>query len=386
MIFSLEVIEAKHGDCLLLHYGSTKNPKTIVIDGGPAGVYSQNLKPRLLELKDKLSPGKPFPLSMIMVSHLDDDHINGILQLMDDIDSDNHYEVNDVWVNTFDDIVGNVQLPTFAAFQASAAAVAESTLPLPANTPHHIAAVIASTPQGRKLRDIAAKLSIRINHPFKKVKKNPPLARGDNSQPKIDWDGVSIKVVHPNTERLLTLQKQWDKDLKKANEKGDETVFFASISDPDTSPFNMSSIVCYLKYKGKTILLTGDGRSEDIYTGLKANKLLDSKGKIHVDILKMPHHGSIRNMEKKFLEMVTADYYVISADGNHDNPDQPLLDIIVNTVKKGTLVLTNREGKKGLNAKIDKFLKALDTSGSKLKVLFLEDRSILIDLLDEYEY
>ena len=171
MIFTLEVVEAKHGDCLLLHYGSSKNPKTIVIDGGPAGVYSGNLKPRLLELKAKLSPAKPLPISMVMVSHLDDDHVNGVLQLMDDIDSENLYQVNDIWVNTFDDIVGNLQLPTISAIQASTAAIAESALPLPDNTPHHIAAVIASTSQGRQLRDIAAKLSIRINHPFKKVKK-----------------------------------------------------------------------------------------------------------------------------------------------------------------------------------------------------------------------
>ena len=35
MIFTLEALEAKHGDSLLLHYGTKKSPQLIVIDGGP---------------------------------------------------------------------------------------------------------------------------------------------------------------------------------------------------------------------------------------------------------------------------------------------------------------------------------------------------------------
>jgi len=52
MLFTLEALQAKHGDSLLLHYGKPKAPKLIVIDGGPAGVYKASLRPRLAELSD----------------------------------------------------------------------------------------------------------------------------------------------------------------------------------------------------------------------------------------------------------------------------------------------------------------------------------------------
>ena len=37
-IFSLEVVRARKGDCLLLHYGTEKQPRLGLIDGGPSGV------------------------------------------------------------------------------------------------------------------------------------------------------------------------------------------------------------------------------------------------------------------------------------------------------------------------------------------------------------
>ena len=36
-VFTLEALQAAHGDALLLHYGTLDNPRLIVIDGGPLG-------------------------------------------------------------------------------------------------------------------------------------------------------------------------------------------------------------------------------------------------------------------------------------------------------------------------------------------------------------
>ncbi len=56
---------------------------------------------------------------------------------------------------------------------------------------------------------------------------------------------------------------------------------------------------------------------------------LDGSGRRHVSILKVPHHGSIRNITADFLRAVTADTYVISADGRYGNPDVDALALIV---------------------------------------------------------
>ena len=92
MVFSLEALRAQHGDCLLLHFGAPGAPRTVLIDGGPGPVYGETLKPRLLQLRDhlmalgRIKAGDALPLELAMVSHIDDDHIGGLLALAEDPD------------------------------------------------------------------------------------------------------------------------------------------------------------------------------------------------------------------------------------------------------------------------------------------------------------
>jgi hypothetical protein len=78
-----------------------------------------------------------------------------------------------------------------------------------------------------------------------------------------------------------------------------------------------------------SMLLTGDARGDKIIDGLELVGLLRKKGKLHVNILKVPHHGSARNMEQGFFERVTADHYVFSGDGNHGNPDRQTVQMLL---------------------------------------------------------
>jgi hypothetical protein len=48
----------------------------------------------------------------------------------------------------------------------------------------------------------------------------------------------------------------------------------------------------------------------------------------------MPHHGSARNATRKFFTQVTADTYVISANGKHDNPDLATLIWLVEAAEE----------------------------------------------------
>jgi beta-lactamase superfamily II metal-dependent hydrolase len=91
---------------------------------------------------------------------------------------------------------------------------------------------------------------------------------------------------------------------------------------------NLSSIVFLARYGGRTILMTGDARGDYIVDGLdRAHLLRDGRAKL--DVLKLQHHGSARNADKKFFETVVADHYVISANGKYGNPDPPTFDAIV---------------------------------------------------------
>jgi hypothetical protein len=373
MIFTLEALQADYGDCLLLHYGKKSDPKILVIDGGPKAIYDNFLKPRLLAIKKKHFPATQLPISMVMVSHMDEDHVAGVLDLTEEMISKEtgnekmDFDVENLWFNSFDDIIGNIQIPAISSIAASVTAASVNSIPGLKKAERSISAVIASTAQGRQLRDNAVSLSIPVNNPFKATAKLAKLVRGDGKKSVVPWEGLTITVVHPNTARLEKLQKQWDADLKKAKAKGDPAIIMASLIKPDTSPFNLSSIVCLVESGAKKILLTGDARADDILEGLKLNKLLKN-GKLHVDILKMPHHGSIRNADADFFKTVTADHYVISANGKFDNPDKPLLNLMGENITKGTIHLTNQSGEKGLKTKLTSFEKKLKKDGSRLKL------------------
>src|SRR5688572_24593107 len=111
MLFSLDVIRARKGDCSILHYGSEDDPRLMIIDGGPRGVYAPHLKPRIEKIKKARGLGKQEPLAvdLLMVSHVDDDHIQGILDLTRDLIQDNpqFVQILSFWHNSFENIIGN---------------------------------------------------------------------------------------------------------------------------------------------------------------------------------------------------------------------------------------------------------------------------------------
>ena len=70
------------------------------------------------------------------------------------------------------------------------------------------------------------------------------------------------------------------------------------------------------------MLLTGDGHGDDILAGLeRARRARRSTARIHVDVLKVQHHGSEHNIDEEFAARVTADHYVFCGNGEHENPD-----------------------------------------------------------------
>jgi hypothetical protein len=379
-------MQALHGDCLLLHYGDTNNPKIIVIDGGPSSVYRDFLKPRLKDIKAKISPTKTLPLSMVMVSHLDDDHVNGIIELTQDMINGTNFITNNFWVNTFDNIIGNIQLPVVSSLAASASSIDPMAIsPFFQGKDEHYTAVIASVSQGRELQGNIKTIRALDNNPF-----NGLVSSEANLNP-IKWDNdMEIIVVHPTIKRLTKLQKIWDKALIKAKDKGDKTIVFASLIKPDQSVYNLTSIVCLVKSNDKTMLLTGDSLDKEVLEGLKEAKLL-TDGKLHVNILKIPHHGSIRNASEAFYKAVTADHYVISANGKHDNPDISTLELIEKATEGNdnfTIHLTNFEGENNLKEKLEAFITHIRARGRTFNINFRQPTktSIMLDLLNNVNY
>ncbi len=344
--FSLEAVYAKKGDSLILHYGTASKPRWILIDGGHNKVYDEYLKPRLEELRLSWAkdPDKRdrLPLYMVMVSHADADHLQGILDLTEHMlkekdpgTPDAPVTVDNLWFNGFEDLIAGAQTQSVESVEimdkfantASAGDAEELALPTALRENEDFRAVVASTKQGRQLLKDAKALAIEINAGFGEL----VMRGGDDSSVTKHPGGLTMKIVGPDKKRIDKLRTKWKADLKKILAKEKESANAASFSD--ASPFNLSStIVLVERGTGKnkrTMLLTGDARGDDMIQGLKEEGLLDQNGKIHVDIFKLPHHGSDRNVKDETFRDITAEHYLISANGEHGNPEPATLDMLV---------------------------------------------------------
>ena len=343
-VFTLEALQAAHGDSLILHYGPLNKPRFIVIDGGPKGIFKLSLGPRLKAIQIARGGGV-LEIRMLMVSHIDDDHITGVLDLtkmlrdLDDNGTQLPYDILTLWHNSFDDIAGKISASVGAQLFAS-------TKP---KTPDG-AAIVASVAQGRQLRLDADALGLNMNTGFDDMllfkKTSPSLNIGSD---------LKFTVLGPRQAELDALNKKWDKEVqallaKKKKKRGQGG---GSELDPadlqalaaefvDNSIHNLSSVVVLAEFDGKRMLLTGDARGDFILESLREANLLKD-GKISIDIFKVPHHGSVRNAAAELFETIIADHYVFSADGRDGNPDPPTFDLIFKARPKGKyhLWLTN---------------------------------------------
>ena len=75
-MFKLRVLQAEFGDCLILEYGTAAQPRYILIDGGPSSIYENHLREELRAIA--ASGGE---LEVMVLSHVDKDHVIGLLDL-----------------------------------------------------------------------------------------------------------------------------------------------------------------------------------------------------------------------------------------------------------------------------------------------------------------
>jgi beta-lactamase superfamily II metal-dependent hydrolase len=311
-MIKLEALRAKHGDCLILQWGDEGELYTALIDGGPSGVYKDFLRPRILELA--AAEDNAVILDLLMLSHIDDDHINGLLDLAKeikdrrcDVNSDQEFpkiRVRHFWHNSLEELL-DYEFPSSGTLVSTASAEVKQVPDIETATvsqyeKHFDSMVLASVPQGQQLHEYARVNGWPINAEFH----DPPLVVCRKGAESKVVKGLNLTVIAPAIAEIEKLRKVW-----KEKRKEDVTAAYR-----DRSPYNLSSIVVLAEYGGREVLLTGDARGDHILNGLETCGLLDKNGCIHVDVLKLSHHGSQNNVEKNFFEKVTADFYVVSGD------------------------------------------------------------------------
>jgi hypothetical protein len=376
MIFTFEALEAQQGDCLMIHAGTVQSPVLVVIDGGPKGNYANWLKPRLnaLQAAPAFAAGRKFGVDLLMVTHIDDDHIHGIIDLLADADA--NWQIRQAWFNSFADVKAATQKAAHAAGLDDTQTSMVTGLPVDP----HFGVTMASVGQGRSLRDELDERGIPMNDGVANLfTGGPPIVytSADGS--------LTLRLLAPNKTALDRLQQTWESTAIKA----------AAL---DNAVENLSSLVVLAVCSGKTILLTGDARGDRIVEGLQTAKLMPATGPLRVDVFKLPHHGSVRNCIPLMFAAIHARHYVISANGKNSNPDsealcnlarsrQPTDDFqvhLTNDPSGPDLPLWAAPDKTSMKAQIDAALLQFPWLKQKLVYPKLPGGSIQLDLLDQF--
>lgn len=340
MVFQLEVLPAMEGDCLLLHYGDDGDPRLMLIDGGPGGVYGKHLKPKLEDLRaahaDPLAP-KPLKIDVLMVSHVDDDHIGGVLNMTRDLKTSGaprRYKVLSLWHNALETLLAGDprELSSTVAQVKGAAAFDDDGLEaLMPEEPEEM--ILASYKQGLDLRSDAELLGWDINAEF-----GGAFIEAKAGMAPVDLGGgLEMTLVGPLEPEVAKLREEYEKFLKTKASAATPASVLAAFEDESIS--NLSSIVALATLGGHSILLTGDARGDKVLKGLEETGLMPASGPLPVDVLKVPHHGSCRNLAPVFFERIHADHYVFSGNGKHGNPDRETIEMLLDARPGGGFTL-----------------------------------------------
>jgi hypothetical protein len=340
-MIAFEALSAAHGDSLLVHDGGLPPSFLWLIDGGPEGVLDGSIMKRLSQLTQ---PPKPPRVTWGMISHIDDDHINGIDRLLERlVAATQGYKPKPVtfdrfWFNSFSALVGG-SVPSATGAAAAPQDIAIGLPPYLLGGDSDADAILQTVVQGDNVTANLRTLGLDGNPPTLDVISAPQTLPAP-------IDGATITILGPRKNRLDRLREAWKKAVatpdKQAREAALQELFLPARSLDRSIP-NLSSIVVMAEFPGnRSMLLTGDARGDDIVAGWTDLNHGQTPVK-PVSILKVPHHGSQRGITAAFLNAFPARHYVFSADGKYDNPDARVVEAVVTTqdTRDITLHFTN---------------------------------------------
>jgi beta-lactamase superfamily II metal-dependent hydrolase len=310
-VLRLHVFPADHGDCLWVEHGNERDLHHVLIDGGTDGAGKRLIK----HIREQHAGKVHFDL--MVVTHIDADHIAGVLRLLSARDIDASF--GDVWFN------GYVHLKPDAVDQMGGVQ-GEILTTLLLNKKRKLS-------WNGLFRNGAVRLTAAGKAPVKKL-----------------TTGARVTVISSDQQRLLRLEKTWKQDCWKAGldprrrkpiprtVQGFERMGIPDVDalaetpfEEDTAAPNGSSIGLVFEFEGKRLVLLGDAFPSVVLSGLRG---LNLPGVLDADIVKLAHHGSSGNTSKELVQKIHAESWVFSTSGAiFKHPDD---EAVARTIKYAT--------------------------------------------------
>lgn len=293
----IKFLKAGSGDCILIH----NEGKNILIDGGNDSVFLIDEYYKIISRQEKID--------LVIITHHDDDHISGILKLFKHLENKNETpEIKTIIFNS------PKKINSFLKEEVT-------TNLLSYKQAYELENVLFKNRDIQWITSIEKDINELFNEKFGEMK---------------------LEIFSPNKDILISYASNkgaylnsdyrcdWDTPLK-------ELAKYIDDKSQDSSPSNKTSIVVYITFREKKILLTADVTPE------RFNEIIDnikgSKEKAEFDLIKLPHHGSYRSLNSKVLQKINCKNYVISTNSlKHYLPNKrALIKIIQSFTSSETL-------------------------------------------------
>jgi beta-lactamase superfamily II metal-dependent hydrolase len=313
-VISLELLPAAHGDSIWIEYGSESQSRLhrVLIDGGPAHTYESALRRRI-----SMVPEDERTLDLMVVTHIDADHIDGALILLQERSS-LKVRINDMWFNGWNQLPAKTGRDAYAPLQGE-----------------FLSGLIG----------VDAALKAVWNKGFKG---KAVVVDESNPFPEIALDGgAKLILLGPTRRELDRLRARWASAIRDFS-PGDEqealrrlrerreyrppaapAVFAIPQFGDDRTPANGSSISFVFEHGKTSLLLAADAHAKTLADSLKRLAEQRSTTRLRFDAVKVPHHGSMSNISQEWLQWIDCDRWLISTNGaifNH--PDVQTAELI----------------------------------------------------------
>ena len=272
MALSIKSLPANHGDCFI--FEDSTDGHVLLVDCGLKITFHNHIR-KLTNKADTL-----------ILTHIDEDHILGAIPLIES--SPDKFSTGIVYFNS----------PNLLKLKSSSGNISVKQARQVDSLLEEKAINIAGLESGQELR-LNQNIVIQVLSPRKS-----DLKKLENS-----------KFIPDDSTTKISLNRK----LASAVELSESKDNYLSIS---SDLVNACSIAFILRYKNKSILYLGDAHPEVI------SEQLDSLGynesnKLQVDIVKLSHHGSFKNISDRLISLVSCNTFWISTNGGKGKSKHP---------------------------------------------------------------
>lgn len=323
--FRIKLLPALHGDCIWIEYGEAGATHHVLIDGGPLGAFGA------LRAHVEALPADARDVELLVVTHIDADHIDGIVKLL------RHPELGltfrEVWFNGWPQLERSLAGGAF--------------VPQPGNE--------RGAFSGSALDLTAVRQGLKCNERFRGF---PAMVSEDGLLPRMRLDGgLDLTLLSPTPAKLADLRTAWMKAFAKlgaapgdaafVGDKLDRDVRFRdggalpplpggideaadTATSLDAAIANGSSIAFVAEYQGKRCAFLGDAHAPVVQQALGRIARERNEEPFRLDAVKVSHHGSDGNTTTLLLQKLACRNFLISTNGSvFKHPDDAAIARIV---------------------------------------------------------